>query len=63
MAKFCCDQYFNMRWVYLLWESQCCNMDESLKFLKFAAKKSVTEGEVIEYDVPQLEHRPRIVFF
>ena len=32
-------------------------------FLKFAAKKTVTEGEVTEYDVPQLEHRPRIVFF
>ena len=38
-------------------------MDESLLFLKFAAKKTVTEGEVTEYDVPQLEHRPRIVFF
>ena len=26
-------------------------------------KKTVTEGEVVAYDVPQLEHRPRIVFF
>ena len=36
-------------------------------FVKFPAKKkkkkTVTEGEVIEYDVPQLEHRPRMVFF
>ena len=35
--------------------------------VKFTAnkqkKKTVTEGEVIEYDVPQLEHRPRMVFF